>query len=374
MEDRSTSVIKSLPLNTRESEHRSRKRLGFHVFLSRYLQEFRKLGIGEQKEAVRRVNRGRNGVGGRRRPEGGGVMDSDNNDDESSLDSTNSEFTRKVPHLEAMRVACHNWSHVSSAEIKEAWKQRAEMLNRLPLPGKFVHVPSEIGSAEGAENEFVKIILESLTIEWDNTYKIMKRCITKSPKASISKTVCNFGHEKVELNSQTLRTLYIPYLLQRCMFGKDFCKLRKYELIRKTNRQVLIHIASQRRMRDLFTLEDRCAVEFKVRVEGICVYKKTCGGKVNILIDNKNIIGYIVDESNGRWKIQLASNRTIWLNMVRLNADMPGYYEYNTWKATRITTYWPIRLLVYTNGNCKLTLNRIGFDSISDNILPHHSS
>lgn len=202
----------------------------------------------------------------------------------------------------------------------------------------------------------------------------MKRCITKYPKASISCKVYSFGNEKVELNSQTFHTFNIPFLLQLCIFGKDYCKLTRNKLIRKTNRQVLIHISSQRRMCDLFTLEGQCAVEFNVHVDGIVMYRKTCGGKVNIKINNKNIIGYILDESNGRWKIQMASNKTIWLNRVGFNAEVTVYYEYNTWNTTRITTYWPMRLLVNRNGNCKLTLNRISFDSISENIVPHHSS
>ena len=73
----------------------------------------------------------------------------------------------------------------------------------------------------------------------------------------------------------------------------------------------LIHIASQKRFKELLTKEESNATEFERKIEeDICI--QTCCGKVNIVRDNKNIIGYILREIYVRkWKILLSNNEII---------------------------------------------------------------
>ena len=101
-----------------------------------------------------------------------------------SLDSTNSDLIVKVLHVDCIRIDRNNWSHVLVDEIKEAWRERAVRLNLHPLPGKFEEVTRELGRVMGGgRNEVLDNLLQNLMIEWETTFKVMKRCITRPPKA-----------------------------------------------------------------------------------------------------------------------------------------------------------------------------------------------
>ena len=271
-----------------------------------------------------------------------------------SLDSMNSALIKKVSHVEVMQIACHNWSHVLHKDVKESWRDRAAMLNHRPLRGKFEKVPRELGRVtNGRCDEVMGNLLQNLTIEWENMVKLMKRCITRPPKTSDSQKEYCFGHEWVVLHSQTYRTFTISLLLRLCIFGNNYEKLTKNEVIQKTNRTVLLHISSQRRMCELFTLEGQCATAFDVYRNGEVMMNRVCSGKVNLIDTNKkNITGYIVDEINGRWKIQMESNCIIWKDMLLYN-EVVHRYEYPIARFLRgksISCYWPVRLLINRNG------------------------
>lgn len=394
MEERTPHLIEVLELNEREREHRSRNRLGFHVYLLRYYAEFREtLSPSVQRDELRIYEERRHEDGPLecRRPEITIICDSDsdtpgNSDSESdrysgsgeegTLDSTNSALWGNISHRDVMRMECFHWSNVLELDIKEAWNAQEEVLNRRVLPGKFLTVPSEIGSQLNGTNEELEVnVMHSLTIEWENTYRVMRRCITHAPKENMSSREYRFGLERVKLHSQTFRTFSLSILLQLCIFGKDFSKMEEHEVIWRTKRQTLIHISSQKRMCELFTLEGRCLVEFYTKNDRIVTNKRTCSGKVNIIINSKNIIGYILEETRCQWKIQLVSNTMIWLNKLQYNDDINDY-EYPVVNKHRkcITKYLPTSLLINGNGNCKMTLNHVTVDINHGNIVHHHSS
>ena len=121
------------------------------------------------------------------------ISDSDA-DDVESMDSTNSALLLKVSHQDLMSIACYHWTNDLSAVIKKAWNLRARTQNHRPLPGRFVKVPKEISSKPIClYKEFVCNVLHSLTTEGENTYKLLKRCITNSPKAIMSSKKYRFG-------------------------------------------------------------------------------------------------------------------------------------------------------------------------------------
>lgn len=102
-------------------------------------------------------------------------------------------------------------------------------------------------------------------------------------------------------------------------------------------------------MCELFTLEGRCAVQFGVTVKNVVTRMNTCSVKVNIIQNDKHIYGYILDEVDGQWKIQLMSNAIIWMNILNYNQEERMVYVYlNPTSRCRIyiTTYWPIRLVI----------------------------
>ena len=246
-----------------------------------------------------------------------------------------------------------------------------------PLISKPI-LSAEIGgrSANG-NDELEENIVRSLSIEWDNIFKIFKWCIMRKPKASLACREYWFGNEQVTLHSQSFRTFTIPLLLRLCIFGKEYCNLTAAEVIRKTKRVTLIHISSQERMEELFTLQGRCAVKFEVEVDRIVACERTCSGKVNVMVGKRCVNGYIIRELNDRWWIQLADNTRLWMNRIKYDGDNNGYdYVVPVGNANgkHMTMYWPIRILINENGHCKMTINKVALDSASGNIVPQHTS
>ena len=85
-------AVHNLPVNSREHESKGRKRIGFHVFLSRYFFDFYKLTIYEQQEHIFSNL--------------GVKVGEFNMDDDQSVDSTDSILKEKVPMHDVHRSAC----------------------------------------------------------------------------------------------------------------------------------------------------------------------------------------------------------------------------------------------------------------------------
>ena len=127
-----------------------------------------------------------------------------------------------------------------------------------------------------------------------------------------------------------------------------------------TKNQVLLHICSQKRMKTLFSKEASNATEFLVKKYNIN-YTHSCCDKINVLFNKKNIIGYILEESRGKWKILLENNKIIYKNPLKYSSEQ-NKYIYETTGKYLITYYWPIRILMKYNGNgIRITLNRVAF-------------
>ena len=122
-------LIKKLCINKKEFENRSRLRRGFHVYISWLFFEFNKLSLEEQHKFIfqkDKVRLGRYWIG---------------ENDNVSIDSTSSVLSEKVPRVVVHRSACLHWRYNTSPELKKAWSNRAQKLNRRKLPGKFVAIP-----------------------------------------------------------------------------------------------------------------------------------------------------------------------------------------------------------------------------------------
>ena len=122
---RPSQVIR-LPLNEKEERHRSRRRIGFHVFVSRLVQDISSLPANEQNELFE-------------------DLVEEIVDDNMSVDSTDTDFVlvrgdRALTYMKKFRIACRKWRMLAERR-KEAWRKRAEDLNRRPLPGRVAVVP-----------------------------------------------------------------------------------------------------------------------------------------------------------------------------------------------------------------------------------------
>ena len=343
------SSISRLCINKKERDHRSRNCSGFHVFLSWYLCDFRCLPLQEQRKMVF-VNLGVRLFGV--------VLPGE--EEEDSIDSTNSLLLQAVPQQLAFRVACYKWSNILSPKAKEAWKRRAIQLNCRKLPGKFLTIPTSINGNDALTDN----VMESLTIEWEKVTSVMKRCIMRQPKAIMSSKEYKFGDEKVQLQSQAYRAFNFSLLLELTIFGQKFQQMKASKTIKKTKKLILFHVASQQRMKDIFVQEENCATEFEVEQDNGLKYIQTCCGKVNVSYNGKNILGYILEEKNQKWKILLATNKVIFLDCLSFDRIKQEYvYQHCPSKhKPSITEYWPICLLVCLNGGgVRMPLNCFAF-------------
>ena len=329
MNARTPNDVTLLKINDIEREHMSRNRLGFHVYASRFVWNFRALHMEEQRRLVSNLLDESN------------VLDSD----DISLDSTNSNINEDVKYRAVFKLACNHWQSYSS-EMKSAWKSYAEVLNQRPVPGKLYSIPSPIGGED--KDMFRDNVLESLTLEWRKIVRVLKTSITRRATAKLSSRKYTFGSEVVSIQSQSFRDIDFSLLLLLSIFGgKDYSTMRADEIIKKTTRVTLLHIASQRRMDDLFTLSGLSATTFYTPSTVM-----TCSGKVNILtVRERNILGYIVDERNNMWKVKLENNETIWMPQLRYDhcRQEYNYDDLNNPAESKITMYWPIRLFINLN-------------------------
>lgn len=350
-------AIETLPLSQRERDHRSRTRLGFHVFVSRFFADFKTLQDEEKWERVSTL------MGVRRHREDIIEIHSD-----ESVDSSDSDEST-IPVYQVMRLACIEWRSMPPHHI-ESWSVRAEMLNRRPLPGRFVLIPGVLGEGQIMERH----VKEALSGEWERIVKILRNAVTREPRRDISQRVVLFGKERVRILSQTYRRVYLGSLMKKVVFGDgDYSIATEDERVYQTKKVEILHFSSLARMKQVFTLAGLCGVEFLNATSGNV---HSCCGKVSTILRGKTLTGYIIDENEcGGWIVRLGNNRTVEIPRVKYNREV-GEYVYDNRRSNRrrvISFYWPIRILIHNNGDCKMTINRLAIDS-ENRIMCEHSS
>ena len=198
MNDRSAVEIQSLPLTTKERQHKSRKRHGYHVYLSFFFLDFKQLEYEQKKQRMEESH-----IWSR--------LDTNYSSDEDSV------MTPKQPQPhEIMRLASRHWNRVD-ASIQGAWRSRASMLNaRPPNDGSFEAIPAAIAIPSIEENVRV-----SLTLEWQRFAADLKRAIRLNSmrQYKYSANIYRFGDEIVVLQSQIYRSFFMSHLLKLTIFG-----------------------------------------------------------------------------------------------------------------------------------------------------------
>ena len=128
MEQRSKRQICRMAYNLFEVEHRSRTRHVWHIYLSRYMIDFKKLDKMDQLEKIK----------GRKWRAAAEADELENSDDEDSTDTPIKE--EPIPAGAKIRLASVHW-HSLPDIIRGAWKIRAAKLNLRKLPGSFDVIP-----------------------------------------------------------------------------------------------------------------------------------------------------------------------------------------------------------------------------------------
>ena len=332
------------PYNEKELHHHSRSRIGFHVYISMYFYQFKQLDRIDKEEVLIES----------------GIWE-DYGEDDRSIDSV---LTPRAPKCsDITKAASKKWREYSDT-MRQSWDLRANALNALPIPGKFYDLPDQISNQH---------ILESMTIDWAATTKRFRSCLLHGNKRGISLREYAFGNERVILQSQAYLRFHLNYLLKQSLFGVDCSKLTRRELVWKSKKQELVHIASMRRMNELMELKNLTATCYTR--ENI---KYTCCGKVNIEYeDGKNMIGYVIDENDRFFTIQMENNE-IKRGARILYDGNAGKYKYTTRITTtttmnedfvHITQFWPIRILLSSSGTTTCTINRLKLDNNDDIVI-----
>ena len=328
--------IMSLPMNRIEIDHRSRKRKGLHVCMSRCVHDFRVLSKERQKELLIKSN----------------IRNEES--DDGSVDSTDTLYDPPIVWGEIQKFCFQKWRE-TTARCKSAWSRRADRLNRRKLPGLVVTLPVEIDKND---------IMQSLSMEWEGLVKTFKRSICSAPKSTDSILEYKFGPERVCIRSQSYKTFNLTLLLKLILFGRDYVKVSD-EIRMKTKSTCLLHITSQKRMRDIFTLEDQSAAMYNTWRNGNG-FIRTCCGKVTVMdAYGRNCVGYVLEELGDLWRIKLRlTNEIILLRKLVYNRAEGTYDTEDTVvddSGRRIVSFWPIRILLYNSGLCKMTINRVSW-------------
>ena len=286
-------------------------------------------------------------------------------DDECSYDSTDSPV--HIRHQDVMKAACIQWRN-SLETIRGSWRKRADFLNTLPVPGR-------LNNITGSRTIIEKQMIEAVYLDWKNLCRKFRASIKNTPRKELSSMKYFFGKEEVQIYSQTYRHFVISALVRFRLFGEKCEKVARF-VVMESKKRVLLHIASQECAKHVFTIANLCATEVELDDSNIIL---SCCGKVSIKFLNKGsktIIGYIMNEDRGRWSIKLKDNSIIRSRPAKYIKE-DGTYMFPIQQNSRkgyfvINQYWPIRVLIYTRGEIRFTLNRIGYRK--DTLISQHCS
>ena len=94
-----------------------------------------------------------------------------------------------------MKLAVDKWGEMTP-ELKNAWKERSELVNSLLLLGKFESIPEHIIPIQET------VILETLNQEFTRFQRLIKRSLLRTYKNKKLSSIKTFGLEKVVIMDQ----------------------------------------------------------------------------------------------------------------------------------------------------------------------------
>ena len=329
--------ISELPISTKEENHPSRQRLGYHLFLGYYFSKYSDLSRAEKHGLFL--------------------------DDDSSFDTTDDP---KIIHAsQLMPHAGQAWRDLPDPQ-KNAWNLRASLLNNRPIPGHLDRLPVEV-QVDGVELN----TKNALEIDWKNFCKVMKKSVTKAPPANQAEQHVRIGKKSEQISNKSFHSMYLSYLVRIAIFGKYFERLKKNEIIYQTSLVTVIHIVSLERMKQLFCLGGLSSVLFQNETK-TCKYS-TCA-KLHVEIDGQEMNGYAIQGNQRDLTVQLENNQIIQVRCPKWDqADLE--YQYSPSPTNfAITSYEPNMFSVSSStGQFKYLINRFATDN-NNNIVTNYTS
>ena len=172
-----------------------------------------------------------------------------------------------------------------------------------------------------------------------------------------------FGKERFALGSQNFRPFF-NHLLKLTFFGCNYSKVLLHEIVYRTKKSAVLHIASYDRMIDLFIVNGICGFEYVKDGEREGEkHRYTCGGKVIVrerIGRRREYIGYVISKRMNVLGIRLENGEIV--NMVRSDINELGIWlhhnHHNDECNYMIIEYWPVRLKLLNSGYSHMTINR----------------
>ena len=332
--------IRQLPISTKEDNHPSRQRLGYHLFLGYYFSKCSELSPADKHASFL--------------------------DDDTSFDSTDDPPVLHASKL--MPCAALAWRKLPEVQ-KNAWNSRAIVLNNRPIPGHIEKLPAEV-KLDGVELN-MKTALE---VDWSHFCKMMKKSVTKPPPLNQAELYVRFGGVKTPLSNKGYKSLYLSYLVRIAIFGKYFERLKKHEIVYQTSCVTVIHIASLARMKELFCLGQTSSVLFKNSAK-TCTYS-TCGKVYLENHDGQEINGYVIKANQRILTVQMENNQIISVGHPKWD-EVNFTYQYTQNRSSSnfsITSYEPnIFSVSSSSGQFKFLINRFATDN-NNQIVSNYTS
>ena len=326
---------------------------GYSLFMSHFHREFKLYSDEKKKELL--------------------FGNLDVREDASDYDSTDSF---NIPHVTVLRYGSTFWKTSIDERMRLRWKRRAIRLNNREINGMFDVLPRDIGNSV---DKMFASISKCLKVEWNKVVKILLSSIRNDPCRNMSQNEYSMGGKnKTVVGVHSFRRCSLNSLIQLCVFGDEYCKLTDTEVVYRSKNMLIAHVASLQRMKSLFTLSGLCAVDFF-----ISRIRYSCCGRVNLVCNGKNEMGYIMEEKEKKWKVQLANNKVIVIQSVCSMYDNDGNfvdYVYENMNGNKsahkwtISMYWPVKMKFSAKSveNWQYMISRVAFKN--GKIVPQISS
>ena len=336
MNKKERSIVLSLRFSDKELHSRSRNKSGYNVFVPWFYSDFKQLGTSEKQGMIVEY----------------GVCDIEYFDVDPKYADVCS-----VPEISSTQISrlCGKYWRGLDYSTKDAWNERAGLVNDLPAVGAFESVPEHL------QPQLEQVVVQSLTVEFARFASVIKKAVRYKALVVENKRVKQFANERFELGLQVFRSFFVSHLLLCTFFGNtNYCSLKPYEIVHRKE-VVVVHVFSSSRLRELFTMNSVYPFEY---IDGVNHY--VVAGKVYLVhkVTGKECLGCVVDDDGCFLDVTLESGvnlkvpRPVFSNKDR-SWHLPHNDEYN------VVQVDPIRVKIMQSGNIHITINR--FLSVAGN-------
>ena len=335
----------ALPFSTKELYARNRNKSGYNVYKSWFYHDWSTLCRDAKKELLVEHR----------------VHTEEEYDEDDSIKSDPAITTQDV-----LRICARYWQSQPNY-IKEAWRNRANLVNALPILGTFLHVPNSVTNYH---------IILSLTKEFDrwlNTchHIIKTKKVLKDGDAIKRK---RFGKEVILLYTKEYKAFFVSHLLTISLFGSDYSRfVQKNEIVYRTKASVVVHLFQYDRIIDLFTNNGVCLLVWNKNEESIV----TAGAKVIVRergIDGREGIGFVREETDdGKLIVLLENDDEIVVKKPTYNSKNGRWlYHHNDEGEYGIIECHPVRLKLMSSGYIHICFYKFTLNDDKSKILNLH--